>query len=373
MTPLVYLSPPDVGPIERMTLLAAFDSGWIAPLGPWVDAFEGSLRTRLGAADVLATSSGTAALDLAYRVLGVGPGDVVACPTLTFIATVGPAVHLGATPLLIDSEPGSWCMDPGLLQQAIEEHQGRIRVVTVTHLYGQPAHMDPIRSVCQLYGIPIIEDAAGAIGATYRGAPVGTLGDLGVFSFNGNKIITTGGGGALATGRHPDLLARARLLTNQGKVPGVQYVHREVGFNYRLSNLLAAVGQGQLAQLTDKIKARRRVREVYRRHLDHPAITFQGEPADTCSNAWLTCIQVDAERFGATTEDLWGLLQAQGYEARPLFTPLDQQLCLRGCRVYGGGAVAGRLHRDGLCLPSGSNLTPVEQTGIINTIMGAAR
>jgi len=367
-----HLSPPDVGPVERALLLDAFDSNWIAPLGPYVERFERELQTQTRAAAALATCSGTAALDLAYRVLGIGAGDLVACSTLTFIASVGPAVHLGARPLFIDAEPHAWCMDAGLLQEALDEHQGAIAAVTVTHAYGQPAHMDAIRSACQLYGVPIIEDAAAALGATYRDASVGILGDLGIFSFNGNKIITTGGGGALVTGHRTDLVDRARHLATQAREPGPQYLHQEVGFNYRLSNLLAAVGQGQLMQLPSRIASRRAVRSRYQQALQHPGIRFQGESAGTRSNAWLTGIVIDPELFGATAEDVWSLLQTRGFDSRPLFLPLHRQPCLAGNRVY-GGSVAEKLNRDGLCLPSGSSLGLADQQAIISTILEAAR
>ena len=270
MSERIYLSPPDMSAAEREALLAAFDSNWIAPLGPEVDAFERDLAARVGVQDAAALSSGTAALHLALILLEVGPGDEVWTATLTFAATANAIRYVGATPVFIDSERESWNLDPALLREALRDASARgalPKALVVVDLYGQCADYDPILAACQEYGVPVIEDAAEALGATYRGKPAGSFGAIGVLSFNGNKIMTTSGGGALVSDDSA-LVERARHLASQARQPAAHYEHEEVGYNYRLSNLLAAVGRAQLARLDGFVERRREINRRYRDALE---------------------------------------------------------------------------------------------------------
>lgn len=366
----IYLSPPHMGGEELQFLNDAFASNWIAPLGPHVDAFEKELGALVGCSHACALSSGTAALHLALRLLGVGRGDRVLCPTLTFAASANVIAYEGAGPVFLDVDPATWNLDPALLEQELHDasRAGQLpKAVIVVDLYGQCADYARIGEICAQYGIPIIEDAAEALGATYRGRQAGTLGKLGVFSFNGNKIITTSGGGMLV-GEDRELIERARFLATQARDPALHYQHSAIGFNYRLSNLLAAVGRGQLRVLRDRVAMRRRIRDRYLAALgDLPGVTFMpyadyGEP-----NGWLTCLCMDANQFGATREQVRLALEAANIEARPVWKPLHMQPVFSDCRVR-GGAVAEKLFADGLCLPSGSSLTADEQEQIITLI-----
>jgi len=367
MTERIYLSPPHMGGDERRLLLDAFDSNWIAPVGPHLDAFEKEIAERVGVRHAVALSSGTAALHLALRLVGVRPGDEVLVPTLTFCATANAVVYCGARPVFIDADPATWCMNPALVEQAFGARAlgKRPRAVVTVDLYGQCADYDAISAVCAEHGVPIVEDAAEALGATYRARQAGSLGELGVLSFNGNKIITTGGGGMLLTDRD-EWAARARYLATQARDPAPHYQHSVVGFNYRLSNLLAAVGRGQLRVLGSRIHSRRVNNAFYRRALsDVPGIDFM--PTLPGWNGWLTCITVAPEHFGATREDVRLALEEQNIEARPVWKPLHLQLAYAGCRVVGGDVAEGVFGR-GLCLPSGSSLTGYDMQRVTDTI-----
>ncbi len=355
----IYLSPPHIGADELSLVQDAFASNWVAPLGPHVDAFERELAAYVGIGHAAALSSGTAALHLALRLLKIRPGDEVLCSTLTFSASANPIVYEGGRPVFIDAERSTWNMDPELLRDELQvcAAQGRLpRAVIVVDLYGQCADYDRILPICAARGVPVIADAAEALGATYRGRMAGTFGLMGVFSFNGNKIITTSGGGMLVSG-DADLVARARFLATQARDPAPHYQHSVLGFNYRLSNVLAAIGRGQLRVLPERIAARRRNFEYYREVLGGlPGVSFMPHAPYGRPNYWLTCITIRPEEFGATREDVRRALEAENIEARPVWKPLHLQPVFAGCRVR-GGAVAEAVFESGLCLPSGSSLT----------------
>lgn len=385
-----------MGGQEMARLAEAFACNYIAPVGPQLDAFERALAVKTGLPHTLALCSGTAALHLAFRVLGVGPGDRVYCPSLTFIASIAPAIQLGATPVFLDVEEASWCLDPLILEEALREDaaQGRLpKVVVAVDLYGQSCDMDRIVEICHAHGVPVLEDAAEALGATYRGAPAGQRGDLTVYSFNGNKIITTSGGGLLAS-RNGAWIETCRAWSMQARLPAAHYEHRELGYNYRMSNLLAAVGCAQIELLEQRVAARRALFARYAEQLgDLPGITFMPEATYGCCSRWLTVLQF-AEKSGTTPEDIRRALEEQNIEARPVWKPMHLQPVFAGsaCRVRSGGegtepgggasaALAGRargpcacgsvserLFRQGLCLPSGSALTAAEQARVIEVI-----
>jgi len=371
MSERIYLSPPDMSAAEREALLAAFDSNWIAPLGPEVDAFEWDLPARVGVQDAAALSSGTAALHLALILLEVGPGDEVWTATLTFAATANAIRYVGATPVFIDSERESWNMDPALLREALRDASARgalPKALIVVDLYGQCADYDAILGACQEYGVPVIEDAAEALGATYRGKPAGSFGAIGVLSFNGNKIMTTSGGGALLCD-DVALVERARRLASQARQQAAHYEHEEVGYNYRLSNLLAALGRAQLARLDTLVERRRQINHRYREELSAiKGIEFMPEAPNGHSNCWLTCLLIDEERLGVRPEQLRLQLEAHNIEARPVWKPMHLQPAHRDCRVV-GGAVAEDLFLRGLCVPSGSTLSDEDQGRVLDAFL----
>lgn len=366
----IHLSPPDVGPIERELLLDAFDSNWIAPVGAHLDAFEEELAAFVGVQAATALSSGTAGLHLALQLVGAGPGDDVIVPTLTFVATANAVTYVGARPIFVDSDEKSWCIDPIIVGDLLDERarQGRLpKALIAVDLYGQCADYDELVATCDHYDVPIIEDAAEALGATYGSRRAGSFGLVGVFSFNGNKILTTSGGGMLVSDR-PALVDRARYLATQARDSAPHYEHAAVGYNYRMSNLLAAVGRGQLRTLADKIERRRAINLRYREaFVDEPGIGFlpavpYGEP-----NHWLTVITVDPAEFGTTPVHISEQLEAIDIEARPAWKPMHLQPIYAGSPVR-GGAVAERLYATGLCLPSGSSLTSDEQERVIEAV-----
>jgi dTDP-4-amino-4,6-dideoxygalactose transaminase len=371
----IYLSPPHMTGEEQALVADAFSSNWIAPLGPHVDAFEQELAAVVGVDHGVALSSGTAALHLALQLSGVGPGDSVLTSTFTFVASVNPIRYLGATPYLIDSERVSWNLDPGLLAEALERcsRAGRPpKALVVVHLYGQCADLDPVLELCGRYGVTVIEDAAEALGATYGGRPAGSLGRFGVFSFNGNKIITTSGGGMLVS-RDGAAIDAARHLATQAREPTPHYEHRQVGYNYRLSNLLAAVGRGQLLTLEARVAARRRVFAVYAEGLGElDGIEFMPEAPWGRHTRWLTCLTIDPARFGADRETVRVALEAANIEARPLWKPMHQQPLYAGIPYVGGG-VSDVLFQNGLCLPSGSGLTDDQQDRVMDVVRGVHR
>jgi dTDP-4-amino-4,6-dideoxygalactose transaminase len=373
--PRVYLSPPHLGEAELELVKDAFASNWIAPVGPHLDSFEKEFAEYLGVPHAAALSSGTAAIHLALRLLRVQPGDEVLCSTLTFAASANPIVYEGGTPVFIDSEPASWNMDPVLLRQELDAcaARGRLpRAVIVVDLYGQSADYDPILDACARYEVPIIQDSAEALGAIYKGRMTGTQGRCGIFSFNGNKIITTSGGGMLVSD-DPIFIEGARFLATQARDSAPHYQHSTIGFNYRMSNVLAAIGRGQLRVLTERIAARRRNFERYKVALGSvPGIEFMPLASYGEANFWLTCITIDPEQFGATREDVRIALANHNIEARPIWKPLHLQPVFAHSRVR-GGSVAEALFACGLCLPSGSSLTEAELGRVCATVLASQK
>jgi pyridoxal phosphate-dependent aminotransferase EpsN len=372
--PRILLSPPHLGSEEQQLVSGAIASNWVAPAGPDVDAFERELAAVVGSPDAAAVSSGTAALHLALRLAGVGEGDTVFVSTLTFVASVNPVLYLGATPYFIDSERRSWNMDPALLADALEAHarRGRLpKAVVLVHLYGQCADIAPIKDVCDRHGVTLVEDAAEALGATYHGRAPGTFGAFGAYSFNGNKIITTSGGGMLVSG-DLEAVARARKLASQAREPAAHYEHVEVGHNYRLSNILAALGRAQLRQLEVRVAARRHVFAAYEDALgDLPGLAFMPEAPWGRSTRWLTCLTIDADEFGADRDEVLQALAAENVEARPVWKPMHQQPLFAGLGVA-GGSVADDLFARGMCLPSGSALTSEQLERVVGVVRRVA-
>ena len=354
----IYLSPPHIGGMELELVKEAFATNWIAPLGPHVDAFEKEFASYVGVPHAAALSSGTAGIHLALRLLGMQPGDEVICSSLTFSASANPIAYEGGHPVFIDSETRSWNMDPALLAEELADcaARGRLpRAVIVVDLYGQCADYDPIVETCARYDVPIIQDAAESLGADYKGRKSGGQGRLGVFSFNGNKIITTSGGGMLVS-EDANLIEKARFLATQARDPAPHYQHSQVGFNYRMSNVLAGIGRGQLQALPDRVAARRKNFQRYQDALGAlPGIEFMPIADHGAPNCWLTCLTIDPAKFGATREDVRLALEAENIESRPMWKPLHLQPVFAGARTRGGG-VSEHLFTRGLCLPSGSSL-----------------
>ncbi len=366
----ILLSPPHIGNQELDFVREAFETNWIAPVGPHLDAFEGEFCQAVGAKHSVAVSSGTAALHLALQLVGVGAGDEVFCSTLTFVATANPILYLGAQPVFIDSDRTTWNMDPVLLAQALEQRakQGKLpKAVVLVHLYGQSADIDPIQAACDRHNVPLIEDAAEALGATYKGKMPGTFGKIGIYSFNGNKIITTSGGGMLVTDDGA-IADKARFLATQARDPAPHYQHSEMGYNYRLSNVLAGIGRGQLQVLAERVAARRHNFEVYRQALEAlPGVTFMPEAPWGNATRWLSCLTIDPTLSGIDREQLRHDLAAENIESRPVWKPLHLQPVFQDCEAI-GGAVAEDLFTHGLCLPSGSSLTSEELERVTQTI-----
>lgn len=361
----IYLSPPDVGEPERRALDRAFTGGWIAPIGPEVDRFEQELALKTGRAFGVALSSGSAALHLALILAGVGPGDRVLVQALTFAATANAVRYAGAEPVFVDSEPQSWNLDPDLTAEALAE--GGIAAVIPVDLYGQCADYERLESLSLEHGVDLIEDAAEALGASYRGRPAGSFGKTAALSFNGNKIITTSGGGALVTGQK-NWAERARFLATQARDPAPHYQHSELGYNYRLSNLLAAMGRAQLADLDRRVDRRRDHNRFYRQALgDLPGVEFMPEAPGCRSSFWLTALTIDPSIAGVTGEKVRLALEGHDIEARPVWKPMHLQPYYAGCRMLGGG-VSARLFELGLCLPSGSNLSDQDRARVAEIV-----
>lgn len=366
----ILLSPPHLGIQELSFVKAAFETNWIAPVGPHVDAFEQEFCQTVGARHAAAVSSGTAALHLALRLIGIEPGDEVFCSTFTFVATANPILYERARPTFIDSDRLSWNMNPVLLSDTLDRRakQGKLpKAVVLVHLYGQSADVDPILAACDRHNVPLIEDAAEALGATYKGKAPGTFGRIGIYSFNGNKIITTSGGGMLVTD-DPAIAQKARFLATQARDPAPHYQHSEVGYNYRLSNVLAGIGRGQLQVLEERVKARCHNFEIYRQALEHlPGIAFMPEAAFGKATRWLSCLTLEPHLSGVTCEQLRLALAANQIESRPVWKPLHLQPIFQDCEVV-GGEVSEALFAQGLCLPSGSSLTDADRDRVIGTI-----
>ncbi len=384
----IYLSSPHMSGRENRYVQEAFDSNWIAPLGPHVDGFESELADCLGVKGALVLSSGTAALHLALLLEGLKRGDRVFCSALTFAATANPILYENGEAVFIDSEPESWNMSPAAMKRALEdaELEGKLpKAVIVVNLYGQSADMDPILELCGGYGVPVIEDAAESLGANYKGKASGSLGKYGILSFNGNKIITTSGGGALVAD-DLEALKRARYLATQARQPARHYEHTEVGYNYRMSNILAGVGRAQLEVLEERVQAKRAVYERYRAELGEiEGFNFMTEADFGRSTRWLTTLTVDPEQCGVSRDQIIDALEKENIEARPVWKPMQMQPLYEGCKFYphreGDGAqargtfcltcgdsVSEQLFEYGLCLPSGSNLTEEEQERVIEVI-----
>jgi pyridoxal phosphate-dependent aminotransferase EpsN len=371
----IYLSPPHLGRRELELVADAFASNWIAPLGPHVDAFEREFAAAVGVPHAAALASGTAALHLGLRLAGVGPGDTVLVPTLTFVATANAVVYQGAEPVFVDCDPETWTIDPALVAQELADcaRRGTLpKAVITVDLYGQSADHEPILAACAEHGVTVVEDAAEALGASYRGRPLGGFGRFGVFSFNGNKILTTSGGGMLVSA-DGEAIARTRSLAAQARDPAPHYEHSTLGYNYRLSNVLAAIGRGQLPRLADRVAARRRNFDLYRERLgDLPGVGFMPEAPYGRASRWLTVITLDRALFGAGPAEVREALEAEDVEARPVWKPMHLQPLFAGRRAV-GGAVAERLFADGLCLPSGSALTEGEIDRIAGLVRRCAR
>jgi dTDP-4-amino-4,6-dideoxygalactose transaminase len=369
----ILLSTPHMGSSEIEFVEEAFRTNWIAPLGPNVDAFEKEVAELTGVAHAAALSSGTAAIHLALILLGVGAGDRVFCSSLTFAASCNPIVYQNAEPVFIDSEPESWNMSPRALERALAEAKAegwKPAAVIVVNLYGQSADMDPILELCAQYGVPMVEDAAESMGATYKGRASGSFGKLSIFSFNGNKIITTSGGGMLLADDE-DLIRRARFLSTQAREPAPHYEHKEIGYNYRMSNILAGVGRGQLQVLEARVRARRKVFESYRTGLaDLPGVEWMPEPDWAYSTHWLTACTIDPAEAGIDSATLRQLLAGELIEARPVWKPMHLQPVFADCRYFehANRSVSDRLFENGLCLPSGSNMAEGEIGRVIETI-----
>jgi dTDP-4-amino-4,6-dideoxygalactose transaminase len=374
----ILLSTPHMGRSEMEFIEEAFRTNWIAPLGPNVDAFEREIAELLDVKHAAALSSGTAALHLALRLLDVGAGDRVFCSSFTFAASANPIVYQNAEPVFIDSEPDSWNMSPRALEQAFSVAcaEGWLpKAVIIVNLYGQSADMDPLLELCAHYDVPVVEDAAESLGATYKGRPSGSFGKLAAFSFNGNKIITTSGGGMLVSDDET-LIKRARYLSTQAREPALHYEHVEIGYNYRMSNLLAGVGRGQLQVLPERVAARRRVFDTYKQGLaDVPGIEWMPEPEWSYSTHWLTACAIDPVTAKRTARELLTALANELIETRPLWKPMHLQPVFAGARYFphGNESVSDRLFETGLCFPSGSNLTEAEVDRIVSTIRKVLR
>jgi dTDP-4-amino-4,6-dideoxygalactose transaminase len=367
MNSKIWLSSPHIGTNELNYVNEAFESNWIAPLGPHVNAFEQALQAETQSQHAAALTSGTSALHLALILLGVKLGDTVFCQSITFSASANPIAYQGAIPVFIDSEMDTWNMDPLLLRIALEEakQNGKLpKAIIPVHLYGMPAKMDEILSIAKEYAVPIIEDAAEALGSNIDNKPCGSFGEFGVLSFNGNKIITTSGGGALLS-ENAEMIEKARFLATQARDPAPHYQHSHIGYNYRMSNVLAGIGRGQLEVLSDRVAARRNNFERYKHYFTkHNSvgfnIQFQQEPRGYYSNRWLTCILVDpSKNKGLSREEIRLAMEVENIETRPLWKPMHQQPIFSSSKNYING-VSDILFENGLCLPSGSNLTEEE-------------
>jgi dTDP-4-amino-4,6-dideoxygalactose transaminase len=373
----IWLSPPHLGEEETAFVEEAFRTNWIAPLGPHVDAFEREVAAALGMGHAAALSSGTAAIHLGLLLLGVQPGDTVFCSSLTFVGSCNPILYCGARPVFIDSEPGSWNMSPAALERAFDwaRRENRLpRCVIIVNLYGQSADMDALLPICRRYGVPVLEDAAESLGATYRGRASGSFGDVAVLSFNGNKIITTSGGGMLLS-QDGELVEHARKLSTQAREPAAHYEHREVGFNYRMSNVLAGIGRGQLRVLPQRVERRRQLFEHYRTALrDVPGLAWMPELPDSLATRWLTCLGLQGEGAQERRDAVLRGLERHAIEARPVWKPMHLQPLYAGSPYFShadGQDVSASLFASGVCLPSGTGMTDGQLERVVGHLIRA--
>ena len=374
----IYLSPPHMSGDEAVRVSEAFASNWIAPLGPHVEAFEREVAERVGVRAALATSSGTAALHLAGALLGIGRGDLVLCASFTFAASVAPAFHAGAELAFVDSEPGSWNMSPDALERALAdcEKRGKLpKAIILVDLYGQSCDMDPLLELCRHYRVPVVEDSAEAMGSLYKGRRSGSFGTFGVFSYNGNKIVTTSGGGMLLSD-DAEALERARFLATQARDSAPWYQHTVLGWNYRLSNVLAAIGRGQMLHLDERVAARRRIFGRYAETLGTiEGVRFMPEPSWSRSNRWLTALTLE-EPLRVSPLAVLDHLASRNIEGRPLWKPMHLQPVFKGARYWPheeGRDVCAELFSRGLCLPSGSGMTEAQQDRVTEAVLEALR
>ncbi len=370
MSSKIWLSSPHMSGSELKYIHEAFDSNWIAPLGPNVDGFEKDLQTFLGGdVHVAALSSGTAAIHLALAILGVKAGDEVICQSMTFSASANPIAYQGATPVFVDSEADTWNLSPEYLEMAIEDrlkNGKKPKAIIVVHLYGMPAKMDEITAIAKKYEIPVVEDAAEALGSTYKGKALGTFGDIGILSFNGNKIITTSGGGALVSANE-DYVKKARFLSTQALDPAPHYQHSHIGYNYRMSNISAGIGRGQMEVINERVAQRRKNFEFYKNAFSSIHEIQLGEEPGTnyFSNHWLTAALINGS--AVTREDIRLALVEANIDCRPLWKPMHLQPIFEKAPYYGNGT-SDSLFEKGLCLPSGSNLTETELNKVVSII-----
>ena len=376
LTQRIWLSSPHLGDEETAFVEEAFRTNWIAPLGPHVDGFERELSAHVGVGHGAAVSSGTAAIHLALLLMGVRAGDTVFCSSLTFVGSCNPILYCGARPVFIDSDPQTWNMSPSALERAFEwaRREGRLpRCVIVVNLYGQSADMDALLPLCERYGVPVLEDAAESLGALYKGRASGSFGKIGVYSFNGNKIITTSGGGMLVA-NDVAVVERARKLATQARESAAHYEHVEVGFNYRMSNVLAGIGRGQLRVLEQRVEQRRKVFETYREALaDQQQLSWMPEPPGYRSTRWLTCFTLQGAHAQQRRDLVLRALERHSIEARPVWKPMHQQPLFNGAPYFAhdSGDVSAGLFEAGICLPSGSNLTAAQQGRVIEQLRRA--
>lgn len=370
MNKRIFLSAPHMGGEELEFVKEAFSSNYIAPVGPQIDAFEQEFAEMVGARYAAAVSAGTAALHLLLRYVGVGLGDEVICSTFTFVASANPILYCGATPVFIDSDSGSWNMDPELLAMELEKRARKDRLpkaVVLVHLYGQPADIHPIKEICDKYEVALLEDAAEALGAEYKGKAPGTFGLAGFYSFNGNKIITTSGGGMIVSDDEA-LIKKVKFWATQARDNAVHYEHSEIGYNYRMSNVLAAIGRGQLRVLVERVAGKRNIFDKYRESLAGlPGVTFMPEPDFAHSTRWLTCLTIDPDLAGIDRDVVIQKLEENNIESRPTWKPMHLQPLYQGCDVV-GGAVAEHLFQFGLCLPSGTSMTEEDLVRVITVV-----
>ncbi|MCD7033148.1 aminotransferase class I/II-fold pyridoxal phosphate-dependent enzyme [Metabacillus sp. GX 13764] len=375
----IFLSPPHMSGEEYKYINEAFDTNWIAPLGPNVDAFEREIALYTGVKHAAAVSSGTAAIHLALILLEVKEGDTVFCSSLTFVASANPILYQGATPVFIDSEPETWNMSPEALGKALKEaaDKGELpKAIIAVNLYGQMAKMDEIRALSEVYGVPIIEDAAESLGSLYNGKASGGFGKFGIFSFNGNKIITTSGGGMLVSDDE-EAIKKAKFIASQARDQAIHYQHSILGFNYRMSNILAGIGRGQLQFLNKRVEARRSIHAYYQKYLSKiPGIDFLPEPENTFSNRWLTAVTIDEKVSGFTISEILKELAENNIEARPVWKPLHLQPLFKTCKYFcheDHKSISEVLFSRGICLPSGSNLSVEELNRIIDCFYGVSQ